>query len=61
MIQHFSRPKNYVWKRVYHESTFDIQKASLAQKRKMAPAVAPKKLPSADRLRKIAWELDTKK
>lgn len=61
VIQHFFRPRNYVWKRVYHESAFDIQKASLAQKRKMASAVAPKKLPDSNRLRKIAWELDTRK
>lgn len=61
MIQHFFRPKNYVWKRVYRGSALDIQKASLAQKRKMATAAAPKKLPSSDRLRKIAWELDTRK
>jgi hypothetical protein len=61
MIQHFFHPRSYVWKRVYHGSTFNIQKASLAQQRKMASVAAPKKLPNSDRLRKIAWELDTRK
>jgi hypothetical protein len=61
MLQHFFHPRSYVWKRVYHESTFDVRKASLAQKKKMTFTAAPKNLPSANRLRKIAWELDTKK
>lgn len=60
-LHFFLKPKKYIWKRVYSREKIDVKKAALAQT-KNAPAAAPAKhLPGRGQLKKIAWELDTKK
>ncbi|MFH0930202.1 MAG: PrgI family protein [Candidatus Moraniibacteriota bacterium] len=57
----FMKSKKYIWKRVYTGQDIDMKKAALAQKKNSPMAVTPKHLPSTGLLKKIAWELDTKK
>lgn len=60
-LQYFLKPKKYIWKRVYTRENIDTKKAALAQT-KNAPLTTPTKhLPSRGQLKRIAWELDTKK
>jgi hypothetical protein len=58
---YFMKPKQYIWKRVYASQNIDMKKAALAQKKNSPIAVVPKHLPGTGLLKKIAWELDTKK
>jgi len=60
-LQYFMKPRNYIWKRVYTRENIDTKKASLAQQKNNPAAFAPKHLPSQGQLKKIAWELDTRK
>lgn len=60
-MQYFMKPKSYIWKRVYTRENINTKKAALAQTKNAPVAATPKHLPSAGQLRKIAWELDTKK
>jgi hypothetical protein len=60
-LQFFMKPRSYIWKRVYAGENMDMKKASLVQKKNTPPAFIPKHLPSQGQLKKIAWELDTKK
>jgi len=60
-FQFFLKPKNYIWKRIWARENLDQKKASLAQKKNAPMAFAPKHLPSRGRLKRIAWELDTKR
>ena len=62
MIQYFTRPKKYIWKRVYEKNGSAFAKSlQEAQKRKSAPAAQVKIFPSRSQLKKVAWVLDTKK
>ena len=60
-LQYFLKPKNYIWKRVYRAGAIDFKKAALAQKKNLPPPAAKKKLPGESQLKRIAWELDTKR
>lgn len=60
-LYYFMKPKQYVWKRVSAKQNIDMKKASLAQQKNSEAAVAPKHLPNSGQLKRIAWELDTKK
>ena len=60
-LQFLVKPKSYIWKRVYTRSDTDIKKAALAQKKNAPPAYIPKHLPNRGQLKRIAWELDTRK
>jgi hypothetical protein len=60
-LLYFMKPRNYIWKRVYTREHLDIKKASLAQQKNNSAAFVPKHLPSQGQLKKIAWELDTRK
>jgi hypothetical protein len=60
-LQYFLKPKKYVWKRMYLKENLDMRKASLSQT-KNAPLETPQKhLPARGQLKKIAWELDTRR
>ena len=62
MVQYFTRPKKYIWKRVYEKNGSAFAKSlQEAQKKKAGPAAQIKKLPSQSQLKRIAWVLDTKK
>lgn len=60
-FQFFLKSKNYIWKRVYTRENIDVKKASLAQQKNNQAAYVPKHLPERGHLKRIAWELDTKK
>lgn len=60
-FQFFLKPKNYIWKRVYTRDNLDLKKASLVQKKNAPAAYVPKHLPERGQLKRIAWELDTRK
>ena len=60
-MQFFFKSKNYIWKRVYARENIDMKKASLAQKKNAPAAYIPKHLPERGQLKRIAWELDTRK
>lgn len=60
-LLYLMKPKSYIWKRVYTGENTDMKKAALAQKKKASPPFKPKHLPSRGQLKRIAWELDTKK
>ena len=60
-LQFFMKPKKYIWKRVYASQNIDMKKAALAQQKNSAEAVVQKNLPNQGQLKKIAWELDTRK
>ncbi len=60
-LQYFMKPRNYIWKRVYEKENINQKKASLSQQKNNEAAFVPKHLPSQGQLKKIAWELDTKK
>ena len=57
----FMKPKKYIWKRVYKRQNIDMKKAALAQKKNAPPLTIEKHLPGTGLLKKIAWELDTRK
>lgn len=57
----FLRPKNYVWKREYKKENIDLKKAALEQKKNINAPITPKHLLSRGQLKRIAWELDTKR
>lgn len=57
----FMKPRKYIWKRVYEKQNINMKKASLAQQKNSEAAVIQKHLPGASQLKRIAWELDTKK
>jgi len=57
----FTKPRNYVWKRIFEKPGTDIKKARELQRKKMEVPRSKKKLPTQSQLRKIAWILDTKK
>ena len=59
--QYIMKPRNYIWKRVYEKENINARKASLAQQKNNQAAFVPKHLPERGQLKKIAWELDTKK
>jgi hypothetical protein len=62
MVQYFTRPKKYIWKRVYEKNGSAFAKSlQEAQKGKAAPGAQIKILPNRSQLKKIAWMLDTKK
>jgi hypothetical protein len=61
ILQYFFKAKQYIWKRVYKIENIDTKKAALAQKKNAPVAFAPKHLPNRGQLKRIAWELDTKK
>jgi len=60
-FQFFMKPKKYIWKRVYTSDKMDLKKASLAQQKNAPMAAVHKHLPGGRSLKRIAWELDTKK
>ena len=60
-MQYFMKPRNYIWRRVYEKGNINVKKASLAQQKNNQAAYVPKHLPTQGQLKKIAWELDTKK
>jgi len=60
-LRYFMKPKSYVWKRVWQKENTDAKKAALARKRNAPAEAAPKHLPNQGQLKKIAWELDTRK
>jgi hypothetical protein len=56
------KPKNYIWRRVYSaQSKTSAQKATLAQQKNAPAHTIEKHLPNRGQLKKIAWELDTRK
>jgi len=57
----FTKPRSYVWKRVFSRRGPDIKKAHEIQRKEMDAPRREKKLPPQSQLRKIAWTLDTKK
>jgi hypothetical protein len=60
-LQYFMKPRNYIWKRVYEKENINAKKASLAQQKNNQAAAVSKHLPSQGQLKKIAWELDTRR
>jgi hypothetical protein len=60
-MQYFMKPRKYIWKRVYERGNIDAKKVSLAQQKNNQATFVPKHLPSQGQLKKIAWELDTRK
>ncbi len=60
-LMYLLKPKNYIWKRVWRRESLDIKKAVLARKNEAPLPIAKKNLPGRSQLKKIAWELDTKK
>ncbi|HLM84402.1 MAG TPA: PrgI family protein [Candidatus Bathyarchaeia archaeon] len=60
-LQFFLKPKSYIWKRVYSQGNLNMKKASLAQTKNAPTAFAQKHLPERGQLKRIAWELDTKR
>jgi len=60
-MQYFFKPRKYIWKRIYEKENIDAKKVSLAQQKNNQAALVPKHLPSQGQLKKIAWELDTRK
>jgi hypothetical protein len=60
-LQFFMKPKKYIWKRVYSKQNIDLKKAALAQKKNAPMATPQKHLPGQGQLKKMAWELDTRK
>jgi len=60
-MQYFMKPRNYIWKRVYEKENTNAKKASLAQQKNNQAAAVSKHLPNQGQLKKIAWELDTRK
>ena len=60
-MQYFMKPRNYIWKRIYEKENINVKKASLAQQKNNQAAFVPKHLPGQGQLKKIAWELDTRK
>lgn len=59
VIYYFTKPRNYVWKRVASPEKIDVKKAHEVQRKKMGPLHQEKKLPPGSQLKKIAWRLDT--
>lgn len=59
ILQYFSKPRNYIWKRVYSSGKLDLKKATLVQKGNLAPAPRKKNVPTGRQLHRIAWMLDT--
>jgi hypothetical protein len=60
-LMFFLKPKSYIWKRVYQKENLDMRKASLAQTKNAQAAPIAKHLPNRGQLKRIAWELDTKR
>ncbi|MDD5489058.1 MAG: PrgI family protein [Candidatus Moranbacteria bacterium] len=62
MVQYFTSPKKYIWRRVYDtkESAFS-KSLQEAQKKRTGSATQIKRIPSQSQLKRIAWVLDTKK
>lgn len=60
-LQFFLKPKKYIWKRVYERQNIDLKKVALAQKKNAPPPAVAKHLPERGQLKRIAWELDTRK
>ena len=60
-LQFFMKPKKYIWKRVYLSGDTNLKKAALSQRKNVQPATPQKHLPGGISLKRIAWELDTKK
>jgi len=63
VVQYFTRPKKYIWKREYKKDESVFAKSfQEAQKKKASLKTTPiKKIPSQSQLKRIAWVLDTKK
>ncbi|MDD3487034.1 MAG: PrgI family protein [Candidatus Moranbacteria bacterium] len=60
-FQYFAKPRKYIWKRVYRDDSLERKKAALAQSKNAAPPTPVKHLPARGQLKRIAWELDTRK
>lgn len=60
-LMYFLKPKSYIWKRVWRNEGLDLKKAALRQSKNAPPPFVPKRLPGQGQLKKIAWELDTRK
>lgn len=62
MLQFYLKPRNYIWRRVFHTGDIATRKAAHEiEMRKNEPLVQPKKALSQNQLKKMAWMLDTKK
>ncbi len=59
VVAYFTKPRNYVWKRVPTAGRTDQKKAQETQRKKMGPVYQEKKLPGRSQLKRIAWRLDT--
>jgi hypothetical protein len=61
-IQFYLKPRNYIWRRVFHSSDAAVRQAAHnVQMGKTKPHPETKKPLSQDQLKRIAWMLDTKK
>ena len=61
MIQFYLKPRNYIWRRIFHPGDIAAQKAARDLQMRNIPQVQHKKNISRSELKKIAWMLDTKK
>ncbi len=62
MLQYFTGPKKYVWRREYRENSSTLAKSLQEAHRKRSTSILQtKKLPPQSQLKRIAWMLDTKK
>jgi hypothetical protein len=62
VIQFYMKPRNYIWRRVFHSGDAAAQRAAHnIQMGRTQPHAEPKKALSQDQLKRIAWMLDTKK
>jgi len=62
MIQYYLKPRNYIWRRIFHAGDAASQRAARqSQMKNMEPAALPKKALTEGQLKRIAWMLDTRK
>jgi len=62
MVQYLTRPKKYIWKRIYDAKESSFSKSlQEARKKKAGSPAQIKRIPSQSQLKRIAWVLDTKK
>jgi PrgI family protein len=62
VIQFYMKPRNYIWRRVFHTGDAAAQRAAHnVQMRRTQHHTETKKPLTQDQLKRIAWMLDTKK
>lgn len=62
MLQFYLKPRNYIWKRIFHPSDMAVERAARRSQLKKSEHTTQTKKPLTEgQLKKIAWMLDTKK